>query len=152
MPNTTNAPLLAAATTPNPCKKGTFAKSKFVPTNPLDKTAIATPRLAPELIPRTYGSAKGFRKRVCICNPLTDNAAPAITAVKAFGRRKLIMIDFHVSRSDEFLKRISNTFLNGMFTEPNEIDRIKAVISDINKTKNTKRQRKRFEDVDVCDG
>jgi hypothetical protein len=50
-------------------------------------TKIATPRLAPALIPNTYGPAKGLRKTVCICNPLNDKAAPVNIAVKAFGNR-----------------------------------------------------------------
>lgn len=49
-----------------------------------------TPRLAPELIPNTYGPASGFRKRVCICKPLAESAAPTIRAVMAFGRRKWV--------------------------------------------------------------
>lgn len=47
----------------------------------------ATPKLAPELIPKTKGPAKGLRKRVCISKPLTDNPAPTKMAVMAFGTR-----------------------------------------------------------------
>ena len=47
----------------------------------------AAPRLAPELIPNTKGPAKGFRKRVCISNPLSAKALPAKIAVKALGIR-----------------------------------------------------------------
>ena len=54
----------------------------------------ATPRLAPELMPRTSGPAIGFRKSVCICNPLNDNAMPTVNAVNAFGilKSKIIVL------------------------------------------------------------
>ena len=51
-------------------------------------TAIATPKLAPELMPSTYGPANGFLKMVCICRPLTANAEPARIAVITLGKRK----------------------------------------------------------------
>ena len=54
--------------------------------NPI--TTKATPRLAPELIPRTSGPASGFRKIVCICSPLTLRAIPANIAANAFGNLK----------------------------------------------------------------
>ena len=54
---------------------------------PASSTVKATPRLAPELIPSTNGPASGLRNRVCICNPLTESAAPASIAVNALGRR-----------------------------------------------------------------
>lgn len=53
---------------------------------------IATPRLAPELMPSTYGPASGLRKRVCICRPLTARAAPASRATTAFSRRMFRII------------------------------------------------------------
>ena len=49
----------------------------------------ATPRLAPELMPRTYGPARGLRKRVCICRPLAERAIPAAMATITFGSRIL---------------------------------------------------------------
>ena len=52
------------------------------PMLPDSKTTKATPRLAPELIPKTEGPAKGLRKTVCICKPLTAKPAPATKAVK----------------------------------------------------------------------
>lgn len=45
----------------------------------------AAPRLAPELIPKTKGPAKGFLKRVCINNPLSANPLPTRIEVKALG-------------------------------------------------------------------
>ena len=40
------------------------------------KIIRATPKLAPELIPRTNGPANGFLNRVCINRPLTASPAP----------------------------------------------------------------------------
>ncbi len=47
----------------------------------------ATPKLAPELIPKTKGPANGFLNNVCMSKPLTDRPAPTKTAVMAFGTR-----------------------------------------------------------------
>ena len=51
------------------------------------KTTNATPRLEPELNPKTYGPANGFLKKVCINNPLTESEIPTKIAVIAFGKR-----------------------------------------------------------------
>ena len=56
------------------------------------KMTKATPRLAPELIPSTYGPAIGFLKTVCICNPLNDSATPTVRAVIAFGNLNFIIM------------------------------------------------------------
>ena len=45
----------------------------------------ATPKLAPELIPKTKGPASGFRNKVCIKSPEIPNPLPTIIAVIAFG-------------------------------------------------------------------
>lgn len=45
----------------------------------------AAPKLAPELIPSTYGPAKGFLNSVCISSPLSDSPPPTIIVVIAFG-------------------------------------------------------------------
>jgi hypothetical protein len=47
----------------------------------------ATARLAPELMPKTKGPAKGFLNSVCINNPHTDNPLPTKIAVMALGMR-----------------------------------------------------------------
>ncbi len=60
---------------------------KDAPITGAPSTNNATPRLAPELTPSTYGPANGLRKSVCICNPLTDNAPPARIATIALVRR-----------------------------------------------------------------
>jgi hypothetical protein len=60
----------------------------------------ATPRLAPELSPRTYGPAMGFLKSVCICNPLIDRAIPTKSEVMAFGNlnfNKIVSVTSPVS-------------------------------------------------------
>jgi len=51
------------------------------------KITKATPKLAPELNPSTYGPASGLRNKVCISKPLTDNPIPTKTAVIALGKR-----------------------------------------------------------------
>ena len=51
------------------------------------KTTNATPRLEPELNPKTYGPASGFLKKVCINNPLTESEIPTKIAVIALGKR-----------------------------------------------------------------
>ena len=56
-------------------------------TNPAPKIIKATPKLAPELSPKTSGPAKGFRNKVCISKPLADKPMPAKMAINAFGKR-----------------------------------------------------------------
>lgn len=56
------------------------------------KITKATPRLAPELIPRTSGPAIGFLNTVCICRPLNDKATPTMIAVIALGNRNFRII------------------------------------------------------------
>ena len=45
----------------------------------------ATPKLAPEVMPSTYGPASGFLNKVCIISPDIPNPEPTIIAVKALG-------------------------------------------------------------------
>ena len=52
---------------------------------PAPKISMATPKLAPLLIPRTKGPASGFLKSVCISSPEIAKPPPAIIAVIAFG-------------------------------------------------------------------
>jgi len=58
------------------------------PKIPAPKIKIATPRLAPEEIPKTNGPANGFLKRVCINKPAIDKPEPTSMAVIAFGSLK----------------------------------------------------------------
>lgn len=55
------------------------------PKKPEPKITKATPKLAPELIPRTKGPANGFLNKVCISNPEIPNPEPTKIAVNAFG-------------------------------------------------------------------
>ena len=48
------------------------------------KITIATPKLAPELIPRTKGPANGFLNKVCIRSPDIPKPEPARTAGERF--------------------------------------------------------------------
>ena len=80
---------------------------------------IATPRLAPELMPSTYGPASGLRKRVCICRPLTARAAPASRATTAFSRR-MFRIIFVVTGSFPLPVSAARTSRIGMGTAPTE--------------------------------
>lgn len=48
-------------------------------------TMVATPKLDPELNPKTSGPANGFRNKVCISKPLIDNPIPTTIAVIALG-------------------------------------------------------------------
>ena len=57
------------------------------------RTHSAAPSDAPELIPRTYGPARGFMNNVCMRRPLSETAAPAIMAVSALGS-----LMFHIIR------------------------------------------------------
>lgn len=60
---------------------------KLPPNIELPSIKIATPKLAPELIPKTYGPASGFLNKVCINNPLIAKPEPTNTAVIALGIR-----------------------------------------------------------------
>ena len=59
--------------------------AKMPPKTPDPKITKATPKLAPELMPKTKGPANGFLKRVCINSPEIPNPEPTKIAVKAFG-------------------------------------------------------------------
>ncbi len=82
--NTKKAPKLAANTNPT-LEKASAAKLPPKIENP--KIKIATPKLAPELIPNTNGPASGFLNKVCISKPLIESPEPAKIAVKDFGNR-----------------------------------------------------------------
>lgn len=60
---------------------------KTPPKKPEPKITNATPKLAPELIPKTNGPANGFLNSVCINKPEIPNPDPTKIAVKAFGKR-----------------------------------------------------------------
>ena len=50
---------------------------------PKNSITNATPRLAPELVPKIDGPASGFLKAVCNISPQTASAPPQNNAVKA---------------------------------------------------------------------
>ncbi len=52
---------------------------------PQQRRAMAAPKLAPALTPKTEGSAKGLANTVCMMIPLTASALPANIAVKIEG-------------------------------------------------------------------
>jgi len=82
--STRTLPRLAAVTSPQLETKNEAAAPLK---KELPRINKATPRLAPELIPKTKGPARGFLNKVCINNPETPNPLPTITAVMAFGNR-----------------------------------------------------------------
>ena len=99
------------------------------PNNPEPKITKATPKLAPELIPRTKGPARGFLKRVCINKPEIPKPEPTKIAVIAFGSLTLLIIMSQVEFSI-VPKRLPKTLFKGMLTEPKLI----LIIKHINKT------------------
>jgi len=76
------APIQADVAIPRLTKR---EEGKFIPKAENHITKNATPSPAPELMPRMYGSAKGFLKRVCIWRPQMERATPAIIAVISLG-------------------------------------------------------------------
>lgn len=80
--NTKKLPKLAAITIAHFEIKSV---AKTPPKIPEPKITKATPKLAPELIPRTNGPANGFLNSVCINNPEMPNPEPTKIAVRAFG-------------------------------------------------------------------
>ena len=92
--------------------------------------------LKEELMPSTDGPAKGLRKTVCICKPLTESPAPATNAVSACGTRDFQIIFCHITDSFPVPQRIFHTARSGMETEPNTRFRkknrkIEAIINSI---------------------
>ena len=78
----------------------------------------ATPRLAPSLIPRMDGPARGLWKRVCSSRPLTARAAPASRAVAAWGRREPVRMMLQAGLSPPPPRRMSSTSPGGIGTAP----------------------------------
>ena len=60
-------------------------EDKLIGKNAAPKITVATPKLAPELNPKTSGPANGFRNKVCINNPLMDKPIPTRIAAMALG-------------------------------------------------------------------
>ena len=66
------------------------------------KILMATINEAPELIPNTYGPAKGFLKIICKIKPAAESAQPAIMAVMVLGKRICQKIKLFDEKSDIF--------------------------------------------------
>ena len=81
---TIKAPKLAANANP---KFENAKAAKLPPKSEIPNIKIATPRLAPELMPNTNGPAKGFLNKVCISKPLIESPEPTNIAVIDFGKR-----------------------------------------------------------------
>lgn len=77
----TKEPILAAIAIP----KLELEINPSPPNKEVPKINKATPKLAPELIPRTKGPASGFLNNVCINKPEIDNPEPTKIAVIDFG-------------------------------------------------------------------
>jgi len=82
------------------------------------KIKIATPKLAPEEMPKTNGPASGFLNKVCISKPQIDKPEPTKTAVIAFGILKLNKIIFQLSLDVEFPVKNARISSIGMETDP----------------------------------
>ena len=80
--NTKKLPKLAAITMLHLDIKN---KEKTPPKTEEPKITKATPKLAPELIPKTKGPANGFLNKVCIKSPEMPKPEPTKMAVIAFG-------------------------------------------------------------------
>ncbi len=86
--STNTEPKTAAITCPHP----PVIKKEGIQDAPDAIIRKATPKLAPELIPSIYGSAKGFLNSVCINKPAIANEDPANIAVSALGSRNCNII------------------------------------------------------------
>jgi hypothetical protein len=112
---TKNAPKLAAI---GKDQLEIEAFSKNPPKIDEPKINKATPKLAPEEIPKTKGPAKGFLKSVCINNPQIDNPEPTNMAVIAFGNLKFSIIVSQLSFAGIPPVNVVKISLNGIETEP----------------------------------
>ena len=79
---------------------------------------MATPRLAPELIPRMEGPANGLLKAVWSMSPAPAKAAPHKRAVRACGTRASQMMKLQLAFSTSPPMRVLSTASAGMSTEP----------------------------------
>lgn len=71
------------------------------------KITIATPKPEADVIPKTDGSANGFRNNSCNKNPLMGKEIPAKTAAKVLGSRKSMMSFRATSLCDQSIKLAS---------------------------------------------
>ena len=114
-PSTKKAPRLAANARP----KLENAIPAILPEKiETPKTNMATPKLAPELIPNTKGPANGFLNKVCINKPQIDKPEPTKTAVMALGILYCKMIYCQDSLAISFPVRVYKIDLRGISTDP----------------------------------
>ena len=112
---TKNAPRLAANAIPKfeNAMPATLPEKMEIP-----NTNKATPKLAPELIPRTNGPARGFLNKVCINKPQIDKPEPTNTAVMAFGSLYCNMIYCQDSLVTSFPIKVCKIDLRGILMDP----------------------------------
>ncbi len=82
------------------------------------KINIATPKLAPDEIPKTKGPASGFLNNVCINKPQIDKPEPTKIAVIAFGNLKFKMIVCQLSLAGFPPDKLFKISSNGIETDP----------------------------------
>ena len=112
--NTKKLPKLAAITILHLEIK---AVAKRLPNKPEPRITRATPKLAPELMPKTNGPANGFLKSVCINNPDMPKPEPTNIAVMAFGNLNSLIMICQVSLP-EVPNMLDTTDFSGILTEP----------------------------------
>ena len=100
------------------------------PNNPEPKMTSATPRLAPDEIPRTNGPAKGFLNSVCMSRPEIPKPEPTRMAVIALGNLKSEIMISQVGLSED-PKRLLKTSCIGIEIEPRLMFIIKQVITKL---------------------
>ena len=130
--NTKKAPKLAAI---GKDQLETALVNKKPPKTDEPKIKIATPKLAPEEIPKTNGPAKGFLNNVCINKPQTDKPEPTKIAVIAFGILKLMIIVCQLSLVIFPPKMLLKISLNGIETDPKLMFKKNKIISKTNKNR-----------------
>lgn len=109
------APTNAPASTE---KKPERLKVPAVMLPPNSSITNATPRLAPEFMPRIDGPANGFLNAVCNISPHTASALPQSNAVNAWGNRDSHTIKLQLAFSPSPPVRIWKTWGTGIATDP----------------------------------
>jgi len=111
--------------------------SKSTPANEPLSTTRATPKLAPEEMPKTEGPASGLLKSVCKNKPERPRAAPTERAVIACGKRYCITIILFEPSASLPLNTLS-TLSHGIKTEPYQrFSRNSIITPASNNTKRT---------------
>ena len=98
------------------------------------KIKRATPKLAPDEIPKTNGPASGFLNKVCMSNPQIERPEPTKMAVIAFGNLKSKIMVCQLSLIATSPMNVLKIALKGMETEPKLMFRKKKTISKTEST------------------